>query len=136
MFYSDASHRAIVSASQGEGFTLPVTSRNHPLWETGYMVGRSDIMPTLKCPSDWNSVIAINIGVAMRVADSLRRFAEMNGLHDVDIAVGGWHDEETGIYHVDISQHFQDRDKALEFAESLGEKAIWDIVRKEDIVAA
>lgn len=133
MIFNDASHRATIAATAGKGFTLPVTSRNCPFWETGYMVGRPDIMPSLVCPAEWGSNIAINIGVAMRVAEALGLFAESRGIWDTELAVGGWLDEETGTYYVDISQHFQDRDEALEFAASLGEKAIWDVVNRKDI---
>lgn len=46
---------------------------------------------------------------------------------------GIWRDDATGKYHADISEHYADRETAIEIARQRGEIAIWDLANGTEI---
>lgn len=54
-------------------------------------------------------------------------------IRELDVFVGGWVDQESGMVYIDISRHFTDRAVAIHTAIDNDEIAIWDLEKGKEI---
>jgi len=101
-----------LACSNAAGFTVDAVTLQPVL--SGYAVAVEDTQ---------NSFGVIG---AYRVAEYVCDHSEIN-------AVGGWYDTESGRYYLDATVIFDDLDRALAFALSNHQLAIYDLAKKQEI---
>ena len=112
------------------GFSRWITEGFNP--ESGYIVSRSDYMPSLTHDKTHGQAINMSCGVAHRVATALQTLSDDKKLGK-NYASGAWTDSKENLVYIDVSQHFESLDEAINLAKELGELAIWDITNKKEI---
>jgi hypothetical protein len=118
----------IRNAAKGGGFTFDPRSGSF-VQSGGYMVGG---VPGQK-----------GIAVETLTPKVLNEFVEKNSdlLSRDGMMFGGWFDEDSGKYFLDVSERVPDRDEALKLLKERGEKSAWHLdegaeLRNSDVTEA
>lgn len=104
----------------GGGTLFPNIKRDD---KGGYMVGRSDLMPSIVMEGVTHT--SSRLLMAVERARELARVANDYSGSD-DLSVGIWVDDKGAVW-VDLSEHMYSLEEATELGKSLGELAIYDI---------
>lgn len=96
---------------------------------TGYMVGRSDLIPsiTLEDVTHTSNLLLMAVEGARELARVANEYAGV-----ANLSVGIWQDEN-GVTWVDLSEHVDSLEDATSLGKLLGELAIYDISAGESI---
>ena len=107
---------AVAVTIQSGGCTMDIHAGGLSKAQTGYFVG----------------VRKLHQGIVSRI-DFHSLAYQLEAMDDVKL-LGGWIDRETREICLDVVQHFNDRDQAMQAAVKNNEKAIWDIAEKQEIM--